>query len=155
MRMMLATVLCSLLFVGAGSAKQRHCTVRVHAEGNAHDSEVFSSKVRSKFTGKDVVIEKTPTLSELDVAAFRPYPTADGSFGVLLQFDDHGKMALDTLSIERRGTFVFVFINGRPITELQIDRRVSDGKIYLPSGITAADIELMRKDWPMIGAKKK
>ena len=51
--------------------------------------------------------------------AFRPYPAADGTFGVLLQLDDHGKIALDTLSIEHRGSSLFVFINGRPLTELQ------------------------------------
>ena len=46
--------------------------------------------------------------------------------------DDHGRTILDTMSIERRGSLLFVFINGRPLTELQVDRRVSDGKIYLP-----------------------
>jgi hypothetical protein len=102
-----------------------------------------------------VVIEKTPSISERDVVAFYPYPLPDGSYGVLLDLDDHGKLALDTLSIERRGTFLFVFVNGRPITELRVDQRVSDGKIYLPSGLTAADIELMRKDWRVIGQRKK
>jgi len=51
---------------------------------------------------------------------------------------------------------LFVFINnGRPITELEIDKRVSDGKIYVPSGLTAADIELMKKEWRMIGQRKR
>jgi hypothetical protein len=101
-----------------------------------------------------MTIEKVPTISERDVVAFHPYPRSDGSYGVLLQLDDHGTLALDTLSIERRGTFLFILVNGRPIKELQIDRRVSDGKIYLPSGLTAADIELMRKDWRLIGDRK-
>jgi len=47
-----------------------------------------------------------------------------------------------------------VFVNGRAITELQIDKRVSDGKIYIPSGLTAADIDLMKKDWRSIGQQK-
>ena len=64
-------------------------------------------------------------------------------------------MALDALSIERRGSFLFVFINGRPITELEIDKRVSDGRIYLPSGLTNADIDLMKKDWRLIGQRKR
>ncbi|PYJ12965.1 MAG: hypothetical protein DME93_05225 [Verrucomicrobia bacterium] len=63
-------------------------------------------------------------------------------------------MVLDTLSVERRGGFLFVFVNGRAITELQIDKRVSDGKIYIPSGLTAADIDLMKKDWRSIGQQK-
>jgi len=87
--------------------------------------------------------------------AFSPYPTQNGTFGALFQLDDHGRVVLDTLSIEHRGSFLFVFINGRMITELQIDKRVSDGKIYVPSGLTAADIELMRKQWRSPGERKR
>ena len=50
---------------------------------------------------------------------------------------------------------IFVFISGRFITNLQIDKRVSDGKIYIPSGLTAADIDLMKKDWRQIGQRKR
>jgi len=62
---------------------------------------------------------------------------------------------LDTLSVEHRGSFLFIFVNGRPLTELQVDRRVSDGKIYLSSGLTAIDIQLMSKDWKLLGKRKK
>jgi len=73
---------------------------------------------------------------------------ADGSYGALFELNEHGRLALDTTSIDRRGGRLFIFVNGRPITELQVDRRVSDGKIYVPAGLTAKDIELLRKDWP-------
>jgi hypothetical protein len=155
MKSLIVAVACSLLCALPTAAKRPHCLLRFHAEANAHDSDVFANTVRSQFTGKSVAIEKTPTLSERDVVSFRPYPARDGSYGVLLQFDDHGKLALETLSIEKRGGFLFVFLNGRPLTELQVDRRIADGKIYLPSGFTVSEIELMRKDWPLIGARKK
>ena len=87
--------------------------------------------------------------------AFSPYPAPAGTYGALIQLDEHGRTVLDTLSVERRGSFLFVFINGRLITELQIDKRVSDGKIYVPSGLTAADIDLMKKDWRLIGQGKR
>jgi hypothetical protein len=87
--------------------------------------------------------------------AFSPYPAQAGTFGALFQLDDHGRVVLDTLSVERRGRFLFVFINGRMITALQIDKRVSDGKIYVPSGLTAADVELMKKQWPLLGKRKR
>ena len=57
--------------------------------------------------------------------------------------------------MEHRGAYLYVFLNGRPLTELQIDRCVSDGTIYLPSGLTEADIKLMNKDWKLIRARKK
>ena len=69
--------------------------------------------------------------------------------------NDHGRLTLDSLSVERRGTFLFIFVNGRPLTELQIDRRVSDGKIYIASGLTSNEIELMKKDWPLLNERKK
>ena len=110
---------------------------------------------RTTSSGKDVAIQKTPWITEHDVTAFSPYPAKDGTFGALFQLDDHGRVVLDTLSVERRGGFFFVFINGRMITELQIDKRVSDGKIYVPSGLTAADVELMKKQWRLPGERKR
>ena len=87
--------------------------------------------------------------------AFYPYSTSDGNYGALFQLDEHGTIALDTLSVEKRGGLLFVFVNGRPITELQIDKRVSDGQIYIASGLTKADIESMKKDWRLHRRKEK
>ena len=127
---------------------------RVHAEANPNDTATFANSVRAQLSGKSITIEKMPRLTERDVVAFYPYSAADGTFGALLQLDEHGRLTLDELSIERRGGLLFVFINGREITELQVDRRVSDGKIYVASGLSKADIELMKKDWRVIGAKR-
>ena len=110
---------------------------------------------RATSSGKDVAIQKLPWITEHDVMTFSPYPAKDGTFGALFQLDDHGRVVLDTLSVERRGGFLFVVINGRMITELQIDKRVSDGKIYVPSGLTAADVELMKKQWRLPGERKR
>ena len=152
----LCALACCLAFAATqGVAKQRHCTFRVHAQANARDTEVFATSVRAQVSGKNVAIEKMPWISERDVVAFAAYPTANGTYGALFQLDDHGRVVLDTLSVERRGSLLFVFINGRPITELEIDKRVSDGKIYIPSGLTSADVELMKKDWRMIGQRKR
>jgi hypothetical protein len=131
----------------------RHCTFRVHVTGNANDTAVFAHPVRS-LSGRDVFIDKTPWLTERDVKGFYPYHAADGSYAALLLLDDHGRTILDTLSVEHRGSFLFVLVNGRPLTELQIDRRVSDGTIYLPSGLTETDIKLMNKDWKLLGRRK-
>jgi hypothetical protein len=148
-------VFCLVFALIDVSAKQRHCTFRVHAQANPQDTDTFSMSARATSSGKDVAIQKLPWITERDVTAFSPYPAQDGTFGALFQLDDHGRVVLDTLSVERRGGFLFVFINGRMITELQIDKRVSDGKIYIPSGLTGADIELMKKQWRLIGQRKR
>jgi len=155
MRTLCVFVFCLAFALVDAAAKERHCTFRVHAQANPQDTDVFSIAARATSSGKDVAIEKTPWITEHDVIAFSPYPARDGTFGVLFQLDDHGRVVLDTLSVERRGGFLFVFINGRMITELQIDKRVSNGRIYVPSGLTAADIELMKKQWRLPGQPKR
>ena len=155
MKSLCAIVFAVFLALPAAGAKQRHCMLRLHVQANPRDTAVFSTSVPAKIAGRDITIERTPRISEQDVVAFYPYASADKSYGALIQLDEHGRLALDSLSIERRGMLLFVFINGRPITELQIDKRVSDGKIYIASGLTAADIALMKKDWRLIGQQKR
>jgi len=155
MKTLCAFAFCLVFAATEGVAKQRHCTFRLHSQANPRDTEVFATSARAQLSGKNVAIEKTPWISEQDVMAFSPYPGKNGTYGALIQLDEHGRVVLDTLSVERRGSFLFVFINGRLITELEVDKRVSDGKIYIPSGLTSADIELMKKDWRMIGQRKR
>jgi len=133
------------LIASPGEAKQ-HSTFRVHAEANPKNGPVFSTQVR--LFGRLVTIEKVPTLSENDVTGLQTYRAADGTHGALFQLNEHGRLALDTVSVDRRGGSLFVFVNGRPVTELQIDRRVSDGRIYIAAGLTANDLVLLKKDWP-------
>jgi len=155
MKAAFASVIITLLALSAAHAKSRHCMLRIHAEANPKDTSTFAASVQAKLSGKDVAIEKTARISEQDVLAFYPYDAGQGNYGALFQLDEHGRLTLDALSIERRGGLLFVFINGRAITELQIDKRVSDGKIYIPSGLTAADIQLMKKDWRLIGQRSR
>jgi hypothetical protein len=128
---------------------------RVHAQANSRDTDTFSMPAGATSSGKDIAIQKMAWITEHDVVGFSPYQSQDGTYGALFQLGDHGRVVLDTLSIEHRGGFLFVFINGRLITELQIDKRVSDGRIYVPSGLSAADIEVMKKDWRLIGQGKR
>jgi hypothetical protein len=155
MKTLCVIALCLLFALAEGVAKQRHCTLRVHAQANPQDTEVFATSVGARASGKNITIEKLPWISERDVMAFSSYPAQNGTYGALIQLDEHGRVVLDTLSVERRGRLLFVFINGRLITALQVDKRVSDGKIYIPSGLTAADIDLMKKDWRQIGQGKR
>jgi len=155
MRSLCVFVFCLAFALIDSTAKQRQCTFRVHAQANAQDTDVFSMSARATASGKDIAIQKLPWITEHDVMAFSPYPAPDGTFGALFQLDEHGRVVLDTLSVERRGGFLFVFINGRLITELQIDKRVSDGKIYIPSGLTATDVGVMKKQWRLLGQRKR
>ena len=86
----------------------------------AQDTDVFSMPARATSSGKDVAIQKLPWITEHDVMAFSPYPAQDGTFGALFQLDDHGRVVLDTLSVEHRGDLLFVFINGRSVANCRL-----------------------------------
>jgi hypothetical protein len=143
------------LFAASVLGKDRPCIFRVHAEANPNDTASFATSVPALFSGKRVAIERMPRLSERDVVAFSPYSAKDGSYGALFQLDEHGRIALDALSVEQRGRLLFVLVNARPVAQLEIDQRVSDGRIYIASGLTKADIDSFKKCWRLIGAKKK
>jgi hypothetical protein len=154
MKSIFASLIVALI-VASVAGKDRPCIFRVHVEANANDTASFAGSVPALFSGKRVAIERMPRLSERDVVAFYPYEAGNGNYGALFQLDEHGRIALDTLSAEKRGTLLFVLISGRPVAELQIDQRVSDTRIYIASGLTKADIESMKKCWRLIGEKKK
>src|SRR5213594_1415919 len=100
MRTLSVFALCLVFALADGVAKQRHCTFRVHAQANSQDTEVFATSVRGQISGKNVAIEKMPWISEQDVTAFSAYPAQDGTYGALIQLDEHGRVVLDTLSAE-------------------------------------------------------
>src|SRR5439155_15728370 len=110
MTRVLATGLLLILVAPFATAKSKHCTVRVHAQGNENDGSVFATPVTTPISSKNIFIEKIPAISEHDVSAYRPYAASDGSFGALLQLDDHGRLDHDSLCVERYGSILHVFI---------------------------------------------
>ena len=122
MRTLYVFVFCLAFALIDAAAKQRNCTFRVHAQANAQDTDVFSMPARATSSGKDVAIQKLAWITEHDVMGFSPYQAPNGTFGALFQLDDHGRVVLDTLSVERRGGFLFIFINGRSTSEYRMER---------------------------------
>ena len=153
MKLRCASVIFLFLLALPAFARSPKCMFRVHAEANVQDTEVFASSVKAKVGGQDVAIQKIASISEADVAAFTAYQDPDGSYGALLMLDEHGRIALDTLSVEQRGRHLFVFVNGRMVTEFVVDKRVSDGKIYIARGLTAQDLKSMKASWKVVVPK--
>jgi hypothetical protein len=110
MKTVAASAVIALLAISLCQAKPRPCTLRVHTEANANGGPVFTAQIL--VAGKAATVEKIPAISEQNIVAFRVYPAADGTHGVLFQLNEHGRLALDSLSIERRGSSLFIFVNG-------------------------------------------
>lgn len=139
-----------------GAAKKdKNITVRFHLEAQKQDGESFVTPLPGGGVSGPAYIKKIPELSEFDIKSIYPFPAADGTMGCAFRFDTHGRIALDTLSVENKGRVLIAIVGARPVSAMFIDRRVSDGVIMLSRGLTPEEIAKLEKRYPVMGAKKK
>ncbi|MGB8353743.1 MAG: hypothetical protein WCD79_07650 [Chthoniobacteraceae bacterium] len=139
----------ALSFVAAGK-KEPELTVRFYTEGNAQDSLSFSLPVIVGSPPHKAFISKIPNISERDVSAIYLFVGSDGTVGCSFILDEHGKMGLDTLSVEKRGTSLVAVVNGRHVIDMLIDKRISDGIITIPRGLNIEEGRMLRKTFKSI-----
>lgn len=147
----LLTVLVTPAASGSGSKKRDPIiAIRFYGQVPSFDP-TFTAKVKVGTPPREVYIEKIPSISERDVASFYPYRSADGSYSVVLQLDRHGSAVLEALSAERIGMVLIASVSGRLTATLKIDKPISDGIIFIPSGLTVADIRAMGASFSLMG----
>ena len=135
----------------AGSKKRDPAiSVRFHAQVTVYDPS-FAARVWVGNPPQEITVEKLPSISEHDIASFYPYRAADGSFSAVFKLDRHGEATLELLSTERRGSYLVAVVNGRPVTGLLIDRAIKDGIIFIPSGLSEADIRALGASFSIMG----
>jgi hypothetical protein len=142
------------LFLVAFAKKPPQATVRFHTEANQQDTEQFAVAISLQNPPRKVYMQKIPFLSENDVDAIYPFAAQDGTMGCAFKFNYHGTLELDTQSIMRRGTVILGYINGRFVTDMLIDKRVSDGILTIPSGLTPVEIASLQKRFHTLGDPK-
>ena len=150
------------LLAVAGLAMSRRefaVNVRFFAEANKADTERFASPIELKNPPRSAFIEKIPSISERNVKAIYPFRAPDGTLGCAFQLDESGRINLEVLSTERRGTSLVAFVGTKQGThqavDMIIDRPVKDGIVTIQRGLTEAEVEAMRKQWPAIAGKKR
>ncbi len=132
-------------FLVAFSKKLPPTTVRFYEEADPQTTENFQMPVQLQFPPRQTYIQKVPVISERDVETIYLFPAADGTMGCAFKLDLNGTAKLDRVSVERRGTSLVAVVNGRQITDMLIDRRVSDGILSIPGGLTGDDVQRLTK----------
>ena len=136
---------------GSGS-KKRDPIIPIRFYGQVFSFDpTFTAKIKVGTPPREIVIEKIPSISERDVASFYPYRAADGTYSAVLQLDGHGTATLEALSAQHLGQTLVASVSGRLTATLQIDKPISDGIIFIPYGLTVADIRLMGASFSLIG----
>ena len=135
----------------AGSKKRDpSIAVRFHAQVSTYDP-TFAAKVAAGNPPRQLIVEKIPSISERDIASFYPYRAGDGTYSAAFQLDRHGQAVLEALSSQKRGQLLVAAVNGRPVTLLKVDKIISDGIIFIPSGLTEDDIHALGASFSLMG----
>jgi hypothetical protein len=152
---LLPILFLGLCCMGMGQ-KKLDLSVRFYTQAARTDSESFAVPV-TLLNGQQTYVDVIAAISEHDIVAIYPFAVADGSGGCTFKLDDHGTIALDTLSVTKRGTLLIGTINGRQVSDVLIDQRVSDGILTIPNGITTDEMKQLLKRYPVLGGggKKK
>ena len=137
--------------LGSGHKKRDpSIAIRFYAQVYAFDPS-FTAKVTIGNPPREIVIEKIASISERDIASFYPYRASDGSYSVVIQLDRHGSATLEAVSAQKIGLVLIASVSGRLTAALKVDKPISDGIIFIPSGLTVADIRAMGASFSLMG----
>ena len=146
-----------LALAGLGMAKKPSVTVRFYAEANRRDGEAFSKQVTLHNPEREAYIEKVPSISEQSIKAMYPFQVPDGSWGACFKLDNKGRIDLEVLSTERRGSSLVIFVvtpkGIHQVVDVLIDRKVRDGVITIPRGLTDLEIAALKKAYGAMTAE--
>jgi hypothetical protein len=149
--------LAALCFLGFGR-KEFPITVRFHAEARGVEAGRFSSPVELRHPPRSALVEKIPTIHERHIKAVYPFAAADGTSGCAFELDASGRLALDVVSTEKRGSSLVAFVATKAgthqVIDMVIDRTVKDGIITIQHGLTDLEIAAITKQWPVMQARK-
>jgi hypothetical protein len=142
-----------------GMSHKAPVTVRFYVEANAHDTDHFATPIQLLHPPKTTFIEKIPTVNERMILAIYPFQAADGTFGCSFKLDQSGRLDLEVASTGHRGGSIVAFLSTKSgthqVVDMLIDRPVTDGIITIPFGLTEAEVEVLTKEFPIVGQKKK
>ncbi len=134
-------------------------TVRFHSEANPNDGEAFATPVNLFYQHRQAYLSRVADLTEKQIEKVLPFPAKDGSFGCVFKLNPQGRLRLETMSAETRGSALVVFVATKAgqhqVADLLIDRPVTDGIITIPRGLTEFEIVILKKKFKLLGAPEK
>ena len=152
-RVLLPVLLLSVFCLGFGK-KTPPLTIRFYTETSEQDTSSFAAVV-VLLNGTPTHIDQVAVIAERDILAIYPFTAADGTMGCALKLDTHGTIALDSVTVAKRGSLLVSTINERQVADIMIDARVADGVITIPAGIQPAELKAMKDKFPILGQPEK
>jgi hypothetical protein len=143
-----------LAFGFIAAANKPPVSLRFHTEINPNAGDQFALSIPLPDSNRKITLSKVALISEYDVVAIYPFPAADGTMGCAFKLDAHGRIGIDTISLQNHGSLLVGFLNNRLISAVEIDRHVTDGVLYVARGLRPEEIALLSKSFPVLGDPK-
>lgn len=149
-----------VLFAAAslGMSSKPKVTVRFHSETNRNDSSSFATPVKLHYANREAYINRVPDFSERNIKAIFLWKNADGKWGCAFKLNDSGRIRLETLSSDNRGSAIIALIGTKQgvhqVVDMVIDRPITDGIVTIPTGITDIEMLVLKSQFPIMGAVK-
>lgn len=155
----LCLLLAGLAPLVLGMGRKPGISVRFFAEANAQDTDKFATPIALKNPPRAAYIEKVSAINEKMVKAIYPFQAKDGTWGCAFKLDDSGRMNLELVSTEHRGSSMVAFVGTKAgthqVIDMLIDKPIRDGIISIPSGLTELEIAAFTKEFPVLGQQKQ
>ena len=105
--------------------------------------------------GQTHCFRRSPEISLKDATAFRAFPSeVIGTYGLVLKLKSSAVNRLAALTTANLDRWMISQVNGHAVDAIMIDKPVNDGFIVIWKGVTEADLAILNKDLPQIGAEK-
>ena len=136
-------------------SKKPEITVRFHSEADKNDSDTFSIPVNLIYQRRQAYLSKIADISERMIEKILPFPAKDGTWGCVIKLNPQGRIRLENMSGQIRGSALVVFIStqagNHQVVDMIIDRIVTDGIITIPRGLTEFEVVLLKKKFKILG----
>jgi len=153
------SILLALALLVSGFARKPKINVRFHVEATGNAGGSFTIKAKFVNPPRDGFVESIPFASERNIVGIYPVLNPDSSLGCVFKLDQSGSLGLRTVSTERRGASMVSYISTKggthQLVDLPIDKPIVDGMIYIPRGITNGEMEVLKKQFPLMQAPQK
>lgn len=143
---------CGLL-VSCDHFKQNKIFITAHVQTDQveHPSEIM----RIPIDGQEYIFKKVPEFSQRSLAAFEPFPAADGQGnGLVLQLDAAGTNYLEAASRLNQGMILLTMVDAQPVDMVELDQPITDGRFTIWRGVTDELVKEMDKFYPRISKMK-
>ena len=148
MKFRIAVAVLALGSAAFGSSQKPMVTVRFHAEANPNDGNSFVMPAKLQYLQRDASLGRVPSLSERNIKKIYPFQADDGSWGCVFQFDEQGRIRLETMSSEQMHTALVLIVGTKQgqhqVLDMLIDRPVTSGSLTVPRGLTAIEVTVMK-----------